>query len=701
MKRKVAALVVLLFACSTSSTADDVTKKRDQDDSPFNRVYNMMTELLDSIRKEGLEAEIQYRELSDLCHAKFFRSDLQIKAEKEQITELSAEIAQEHAVNTSLLTKTATLRGDMATQAHKLKEATEIRAEEAENYAKDMKALDDIIHKMQRALTIVESKGSVLQLKMTNVKSVAKALEVMAQASVLTSADTDRLTELMQTAQAAKQASKNGDDDDDLDEDEPLSKNAYDDSRKDPIMETLSDMLDKAEEQKDDAQRREAVAIFNYDRIRDALKQDMAFKKKALADALKDINENDGKEALAQGDRAQTESNLDVDEKTFDLTKKDCLDADDAYESKSTQQKAEMRALQSGIDAIQDVTKGRSVHLTQVSSSFLQLKVEASHQNMIERDFMVVKFVRDLARKEHAPALNQLAMRMANAVRRNSGHGKNPFTKVKKIILDVLDRLDKDQKALSRRQVFCENEIGMNKVSKSEKEDKLDILMTKLDQAKIDIVEYRRDVGDLQDSLAKMELEHAKETKLRNDERELYQSSKREKKNGLESTKKALEVLRGYYSEDDSGSGGAILSLLEVIQADLTQDLAAMDSEEENAKKDYDESERQFFEDSTSKRADLKYKEREVSQLSVVIKEIETDGRSVKTELKAVNDYLSKMRKQCAAEPGGLKGKIEKLDRKLAGLKEAQRLLEGGSHGDSSFLQVSSSRRLLRGTTLN
>lgn len=240
----------------------------------------------------------------------------------------------------------------------------------------------------------------------------------------------------------------------------------------------------------------------------------------------------------------------------------------------------------------------------------------------------------------------------------------------------------------------------MNKASKSDKEDKLDTLMTKLDQAKIDIVTYQRDVSDLQESLHKMENEYAKETKLRNDARELYQMSKREKTKGLLSTKNALEVLRGYYESDDSGSGGAILSLLEVIQADLSQSLATMDSEEEVAKNDYDEFERQYFEDSTAKSADFKYKEREVSQLSVVIKEIETDGRSVKTELGAVNEYLDKMRRQCAAEPGGLKVKIAKMEGKLNGLREAKRLLEGGSAGDSSFLQVSSSRRVLRGSTL-
>ena len=57
-------------------------------------------------------------------------------------------------------------------------------------------------------------------------------------------------------------------------------------------------------------------------------------------------------------------------------------------------------------------------------------------------NFVAVRFVRDLARKEGSPELVQLASRVAVAVRLTGNAGDDPFAKVKGLITDMVVRME-------------------------------------------------------------------------------------------------------------------------------------------------------------------------------------------------------------------------------------------------------------------
>merc|ERR1719323_1168864 len=77
--------------------------------------------------------------------------------------------------------------------------------------------------------------------------------------------------------------------------------------------------------------------------------------------------------------------------------------------------------------------------------------------------------------------------------------------------------------------------------------------------------------------------------KLRQEEKGAYTSSKAEQEKGLAGVKLALKVLKEYYASDAAheaatGAAGGIISLLEVVESDMTKMLAALVTQEETAK---------------------------------------------------------------------------------------------------------------------
>merc|ERR1712085_238795 len=83
--------------------------------------------------------------------------------------------------------------------------------------------------------------------------------------------------------------------------------------------------------------------------------------------------------------------------------------------------------------------------------------------------------------------------------------------------------------------------------------------------------------------------------KIRAEESAAYAKNKADMEQGIAGVKAALKILRDYYSSAgkahaaSEGAGGSIIGLLEVCESDFTKGLSEIDTSEENAKADYEE----------------------------------------------------------------------------------------------------------------
>merc|ERR1719486_1531296 len=279
-------------------------------------------------------------------------------------------------------------------------------------------------------------------LQLQSATSITDALNVMVQASVFSTADASRLTALLQNQQ------------DDSDTGAPAA--AVYEGHSDGIIGTLEGLTEKAETQLDKARKTEATAVQNYQMLKQSLTDEIKFANKDMDKAKKGLAESQEKKAGAEGDLEVTSKDLAEDIKTKSTLHQDCMNGAEEFELSTKSRGEELNALATAKKIIKESTggtAGQSYGLNQIS--FLQV---ASGADLAK--FEAVRFVRDLARKSKAPALAQLASRMASAMRLGAAAGEDPFAKVKGLITDMISTLESEAEEDATQKAYCDKEMS-------------------------------------------------------------------------------------------------------------------------------------------------------------------------------------------------------------------------------------------------
>merc|ERR1712032_470301 len=177
---------------------------------------------------------------------------------------------------------------------------------------------------------------------------------------------------------------------------------------------------------------------------------------------------------------------------------------------------------------------------------------------------------------------------------------------------------------------------------------------------------------------------------------------------GLSGVQKALGVLRDYYGgaaafmqeeqpakpekhEKSTGAGQSIIGMLEVVESDVSETLAKVETEEADAAAEYDKTTQENKVAKTTMSQDAKYKSQEATSLDKEVSELSSDKQTTSTELSAVLEYYAKLKDRCVAKPESYADRKARREAEIAGLKEALDVLEN----ETAFVQRR--RRGLRG----
>merc|ERR1719313_2652758 len=172
--------------------------------NPIQKVLQLLSDLQAKIIKEGEAAQKVYEEFSEMCDDRSKEIGFEIKTGEAEVAELEAAIQKETANIDALATRMEDLGASIATDEADLKAATEIRAKEHADFTKEEAELVEVIDTLERAIAILEremEKGGASMMQLQNAGSLAKALDVMVQASAFSTADASRLTALVQSSQ--------------------------------------------------------------------------------------------------------------------------------------------------------------------------------------------------------------------------------------------------------------------------------------------------------------------------------------------------------------------------------------------------------------------------------------------------------------------------------------------------------------------
>merc|ERR1719271_891681 len=297
-----------------------------------------------------------------------------------------------------------------------------------------------------------------------------------------------------------------------------------------------------------------------------------------------------------------------------------------------------------------------------------------------------------------SPALAQLASRMNSAIKLGNAAGEDPFAKVEGLIKDMIATLEAEAEADATQKAYRDKELGENNAKRDDLTAESNKLSTKIAQDKAASAKLKEEVATLQSELAAMAKTRAEADQLRAEEKAAYEKNSAEMKEGIEGVKKALEVLREYYSKDSAkahqeaeGAASGIIGLLEVCESDFTKGLTEMTATEESAAADYKTYCKEDDISRATKEKDVEYKTQEAAGLDKRVSELTGDLDTVTDELNAVLETLEKLHEMCDAKAETYEERKSRRDAEIAGLKEAQQIL------DNVSLIQKSTKHTLRG----
>jgi len=310
----------------------------------------------------------------------------------------------------------------------------------------------------------------------------------------------------------------------------------------------------------------------------------------------------------------------------------------------------------------------------------------------------MLALVQRLAGTDGSTELAQLLVRIKTTMGQAELDGEDPFAKVKGLISDMIEKLVADAAKEASHKAFCDEEMSETKAKKEDKEDELDTLSTKIDQATSKIAKLKEEVATLEAELAEIAKVQAEADKLRTNEKAAWASAKTDFSQGLEGVRAALDALRDYYASDEAllqqptghakatGASTGIIGMLEVIESDFSKMLAEGNASEDQAQKEYETLSQDNEVATAEKTTAAEYKTKDSKETAARLAGLEDDKGVAQKEFSAIMEYWEKLQPMCVAKPEPYAERKKRREAEIAGLKEAMQILENESA--PAFLQI-------------
>merc|ERR1719326_250769 len=239
-----------------------------------------------------------------------------ITSHKRTIGDLESEIADASARISELSTEVEELAGKISGAESELAEATKLREEEKASFSASETELVDTVDSLDRALVVLKRGQSFLQSRDQDVmKKMTMSLSKIIEANWVNKKDKAAVQSLLQST------SEDGDEDLSL---QPQAKTSSYQSQGSGILDTISDMKEKAEATLSDARKAEMEAAHEYEMLKQNLEMQISTMKKRMSEATTQKSGLEDAKSSAEEELASTKKTLADDEKYLEELTQSC-----------------------------------------------------------------------------------------------------------------------------------------------------------------------------------------------------------------------------------------------------------------------------------------------------------------------------------------------------------------------------------------
>jgi uncharacterized protein (UPF0335 family) len=640
--------------------------------SPVQKVIQLLDDLKGKVASD-LQADSKLMdEYTEWCDEEANSKEDSITSSKRTISDLGATIADSKATILTLTSSIDELSMTVSTKEQELAKAKSIREEEHAVYTASEKELSETVDSLDRSTTVLKNNLGLVQGRVgTAMKAMAAGLSKVIEASWVNDHERGVVQSLLQTT--------------DGDEQTPV---AYS-SSSGGIVDTLTEMKEKAEESLSSTRKDEMEAAHAYALLKQGIEDTVAVAKKQLEEntLIRSTTEEELHEAEAS--LAETQKVLATDTDYLAELKQSC-------EAKAVQWTARQKSAAEEMAAIEQA----KTTLSEGVPSFLQtgVRVRRAAAATDEEDAIrdrVAKLLRGLARQQQNYVLSQIATRVRS----------DPFVKIRGLVEEMISKLVKEAAEEADQKAFCDEETSESKGKQADLTGKLEKVVARIEKAEASKAKLAEEIKHLSGEIAEIDAGQAKATMVRSEQHEEFLKASQDAKDSAAAVAKAIDVLSEYYSNGapafvqvgaghhtwqpafggaKADVGSTIVSILENCESNFAQMLAEQEADEASALESYEKLTQDNKVAKAEKTADVKGKSNEISSLEVAVGNYKESKETTSEELDAVLTYLDKLKPQCETKALSYAERKAKRDAEIAGLKEALTLLSG-----DGFIQTS------------
>jgi len=670
--------------------------------SPVQKVIELMASLKGKIAND-LEAEKGLMaEFSDFCDKELADINYAIETAAGQITDFNAGIEDAQAQISALGTVVAESSSKIAAKETELSDAQKVRDAGNRDFQDNERELSNSIDELTRAVVAAKKDMSFVQVNgkkvaKPNIKAMIPALQKIIEASSIPQTSRNALKGFLQQAETEG---------DDLALKQPQGTVSNYDSHSGGILDTLTDMEEKAQGQLSDLRKAEMEAQFSFEMVKQGINDEIRLLKEKVSDATSQKAAEAEALGKEKGELAYTTKTRDADKARLAGQTQECRQKTEEWEIRQKSAAEEMAVIDKATEILSSGVKSLLQAKTTVKRSASDGDDEDDKEE--ETRDRLSEYFKTLSKKFGSFALTQMV----------SSARSDPFGKIRGLIEDMIEKLVTEANEEANQKAFCDEEQAKARASQKTKSMTYDKFTARLDEAASKKEVLGGAIVELQAELAEIDGAQKEATKIRSEEHTEYAKVSKDLKDSADAVVAAVSVLKSYYEgsfiqlsstkkqpgmglSEGPEFGGAgktagdsahtIIEVLEVAEEDFTKQLAQVEAEEEANAAEFDKNSKANAVAKAQKSTEVKDKQSEVKSLAVAIDHHTEDRAAVSKELDAVVTYLDKLKPTCESKAMSYEEKKARREAEIEGLKEAMGILEGEAvavvEEGSAFLQ--------------
>merc|ERR1719240_953945 len=456
----------------------------------------------------------------------------------------------------------------------------------------------------------------------------------------------------------------------------------------------LKKLKDKFDDERTTLDKEELNKKHAYEMVMQKLQDSVERAESAKARKAKSYDQKMEAAASAQGELDDTTAMRNADKTYLDDTIAACKVKSEDYEQRQKLRAEERVALDKAIEILSGsaVAGAASKHLPALSQTYVSFGLLRSTAYSPMQS-QAAEYLQMRAERCQSRMLSELATKVL----------EDPFTKVKKMIKDLIVRLMEEATAETEHKGWCDKELGTNKIARESKAEDVDSLAAQVDKLKAEIAKLTQDVADFTTAISELDKSVANATAMRSAEKQKNQATLKDAQEASSAISSAMVILKDFYAKaseatalvqapefvqlaeetfstpykGDQESSSIVLNYLEVIASDFARLESDTTLAEEAAQKEYKTFMNEAEVDKAMKGAALRNTENLITKREGDLVETQTDLKNTQEELDAALAYYEKLKPSCVESGVSYDDRVKRREEEIESLKEALKILSG------------------------